>query len=99
MIATVLVIMSVTVAGQLAVPWRCERSDVTFYVFVIDDVEDQALDTVQIFDFMFMFAVEAGDLIATGTPAGVGLLCAGDVVESVVEGVGRLTNPVRAEGE
>jgi len=35
-----------------------------------------------------------GDLIATGTPKGVGPLVAGDVVEISVEGVGTLRNPV-----
>jgi 2-keto-4-pentenoate hydratase/2-oxohepta-3-ene-1,7-dioic acid hydratase in catechol pathway len=35
-----------------------------------------------------------GDLIATGTPAGVGPLQAGDTVEVTVEGVGTLTNSV-----
>ena len=35
-----------------------------------------------------------GDLIATGTPEGVGSLNAGDVVEISVEGVGTLSNPV-----
>jgi 2-keto-4-pentenoate hydratase/2-oxohepta-3-ene-1,7-dioic acid hydratase in catechol pathway len=37
-----------------------------------------------------------GDLIATGTPAGVGPLIAGDVVEVIVGGVGMLRNPVQA---
>ena len=37
-----------------------------------------------------------GDLIATGTPAGVGPLVAGDVVEVSVGGVGVLRNPVQA---
>lgn len=37
-----------------------------------------------------------GDLIATGTPAGVGPLAPGDVVEIEVEGIGVLRNPVRA---
>ncbi len=37
-----------------------------------------------------------GDLIATGTPAGVGPLLAGDVVEVSVNGVGVLRNPVQA---
>jgi 2-keto-4-pentenoate hydratase/2-oxohepta-3-ene-1,7-dioic acid hydratase in catechol pathway len=36
-----------------------------------------------------------GDLIATGTPAGVGPLADGDVVEVEVAGVGVLRNPVR----
>jgi 2-keto-4-pentenoate hydratase/2-oxohepta-3-ene-1,7-dioic acid hydratase in catechol pathway len=35
-----------------------------------------------------------GDLIATGTPEGVGPLAAGDVVEVSVEGIGTLSNPV-----
>ncbi len=35
-----------------------------------------------------------GDVIATGTPEGVGPLHAGDVVEISVEGVGTLRNPV-----
>jgi 2-keto-4-pentenoate hydratase/2-oxohepta-3-ene-1,7-dioic acid hydratase in catechol pathway len=39
----------------------------------------------------------AGDLIATGTPSGVGPLVAGDVVEVSVEGVGTLRNPVLDE--
>ncbi|HEU5185189.1 MAG TPA: fumarylacetoacetate hydrolase family protein [Gemmatimonadaceae bacterium] len=39
-----------------------------------------------------------GDVIATGTPAGVGPLTAGDIVEVDIPGVSRVTNPVRAEG-
>jgi 2-keto-4-pentenoate hydratase/2-oxohepta-3-ene-1,7-dioic acid hydratase in catechol pathway len=35
-----------------------------------------------------------GDMITTGTPAGIGPLQAGDVVEIEVEGVGVLSNPV-----
>ena len=37
-----------------------------------------------------------GDVIATGTPAGVGPLAAGDTVEVSVAGVGVLRNPVHA---
>jgi|SRR5579859_306933 len=37
-----------------------------------------------------------GDLIATGTPAGVGPLVAGDIVEVSVSDVGVLRNPVHA---
>ena len=36
----------------------------------------------------------AGDVIATGTPAGVGTLKAGDVCEVSIEGIGTLMNPV-----
>src|ERR1700733_6367802 len=38
-----------------------------------------------------------GDLIATGTPAGVGPVTAGDVMEITVEGVGTLRNSVADE--
>jgi len=41
--------------------------------------------------------LEAGDLIATGTPAGVGGIEAGDVVEVEIAGIGILKNPVRGE--
>jgi 2-keto-4-pentenoate hydratase/2-oxohepta-3-ene-1,7-dioic acid hydratase in catechol pathway len=40
--------------------------------------------------------LEAGDLISTGTPAGVGNLDPGDVVEIDIEGIGILSNPVIA---
>src|SRR5712664_1439560 len=43
-----------------------------------------------------MMTLNPGDIIATGTPAGVGSLLAGDVVEVSVAGVGVLRNPVRA---
>jgi len=38
-----------------------------------------------------------GDLVATGTPAGVGPVVAGDVVEVTIEGMGTLRNPVADE--
>jgi 2-keto-4-pentenoate hydratase/2-oxohepta-3-ene-1,7-dioic acid hydratase in catechol pathway len=43
-----------------------------------------------------MMTLEPGDLIATGTPAGVGPLAEGDRVEVSVEGIGVLSNPVHA---
>jgi 2-keto-4-pentenoate hydratase/2-oxohepta-3-ene-1,7-dioic acid hydratase in catechol pathway len=41
-----------------------------------------------------MMTLVPGDVIATGTPAGVGPLIAGDVVEVGVASVGTLRNPV-----
>jgi len=38
-----------------------------------------------------------GDVILTGTPAGVGPIKPGDVVDVTIEGIGTLTNPVVAE--
>ena len=39
-------------------------------------------------------SLEAGDLIFTGTPAGVGPIIAGDVVEVEISGIGILSCPV-----
>ena len=43
-----------------------------------------------------MMTLVPGDLIATGTPAGVGPLVAGDTVEVSVAGIGMLRNPVHS---
>jgi 2-keto-4-pentenoate hydratase/2-oxohepta-3-ene-1,7-dioic acid hydratase in catechol pathway len=43
-----------------------------------------------------MMTLMPGDVVATGTPAGVGPLVAGDTVEVNVGGVGVLRNPVHA---
>jgi 2-keto-4-pentenoate hydratase/2-oxohepta-3-ene-1,7-dioic acid hydratase in catechol pathway len=43
-----------------------------------------------------VMTLEPGDLVATGTPAGVGRLAPGDVVEVEIPGVGVLRNPVVA---
>ncbi|GAA2524584.1 fumarylacetoacetate hydrolase family protein [Rarobacter incanus] len=54
-----------------------------------------------IFDVPFLvsyisevFTLLPGDVILTGTPAGVGTIRAGDVIECAVEGIGVLRNPV-----
>jgi 2-keto-4-pentenoate hydratase/2-oxohepta-3-ene-1,7-dioic acid hydratase in catechol pathway len=51
-----------------------------------------------------VFTLEPGDIISTGTPAGVGMsfdpprwLVAGDVVRIDIDGIGTLANPVVAE--
>ena len=41
-----------------------------------------------------IMTLEPGDVILTGTPAGVGSLETGDVVEISIEGIGDLINPV-----
>jgi len=43
-----------------------------------------------------IMTLEAGDLIATGTPAGIGPLTPGDIVEVEIPGVSTVTNPVAA---
>lgn len=41
--------------------------------------------------------LEPGDIISTGTPAGVGALHHGDIVEVIIENIGVLRNPVVEE--
>jgi len=41
-----------------------------------------------------VMTLEPGDILLTGTPAGVGPLSPGDVVEATIEGIGTLRNPV-----
>jgi len=43
-----------------------------------------------------IMTLEPGDLIATGTPAGVGKLAPGDIVEVEIPGVSMVSNPVAA---
>ena len=42
-----------------------------------------------------IMTLEPGDVIATGTPAGVGPLARGDIVEVVIDDIGILRNPVQ----
>ncbi|OGO15799.1 MAG: 2-hydroxyhepta-2,4-diene-1,7-dioate isomerase [Chloroflexi bacterium RBG_16_48_8] len=44
-----------------------------------------------------IMTLEPGDIILTGTPAGVGKLNPGDEVTVEIEGIGSLTNPVRED--
>lgn len=46
-----------------------------------------------------VMTLEVGDVIATGTPEGVGPLLDGDRVVVGVEGIGELRNPVRSDPE
>ena len=45
------------------------------------------------------FTLEAGDIVATGTPSGIGPIQPGDVIEATIEKIGTLTNGVVLEGE
>ncbi len=44
-----------------------------------------------------MMTLEAGDIISTGTPEGVGPLLPGNVLETEIEGIGVLQNPIAAD--
>ncbi len=70
-----------------------QNSNTKFMLFNINDLIE---------DLSIVFTLEAGDIIATGTPAGVGAgrdpqewMHNGDVVEATVEGIGTITNTVK----
>ena len=44
-----------------------------------------------------VMTLEPGDVILTGTPAGVNDIKAGDTVTITIEGIGTLTNPVMSD--
>jgi len=59
---------------------------------------DMIFDVATLVAFCSRFmTLEAGDVLSTGTPSGVGNLVPGDVVEVEIEGIGILRNPVIAE--
>jgi 2-keto-4-pentenoate hydratase/2-oxohepta-3-ene-1,7-dioic acid hydratase in catechol pathway len=58
---------------------------------------DMIFDVPTLISFVSRYmTLEVGDVISTGTPAGVGNLAVGDVVEVEIEGIGVLRNPVIA---
>jgi len=70
-----------------------QNSNTKFLLFNINDLIE---------DLSIVFTLEPGDIIATGTPAGVGAgrnpqewLYDGDVVEATVDGIGTIVNTVR----
>jgi len=70
-----------------------QNSNTKFMLFNINDLIE---------DLSTVFTLEAGDIIATGTPAGVGAgrdpqewMYDGDVVEATVEGIGTIINTVK----
>ncbi|MHA1915270.1 MAG: fumarylacetoacetate hydrolase family protein [Promethearchaeota archaeon] len=46
-----------------------------------------------------LFTLEPGDIIATGTPAGIGPVSPGDLIEATIEKIGTLSNSVILEGD
>jgi 2-keto-4-pentenoate hydratase/2-oxohepta-3-ene-1,7-dioic acid hydratase in catechol pathway len=70
-----------------------QNSNTKFMLFNINDLIE---------DLSIVFTLEAGDIIATGTPAGVGAgrdpqewMHNGDEVEATVEGIGTIVNTVK----
>ncbi len=63
------------------------------------NTSDMIFDVPALVSFISrIMTLEPGDVIATGTPPGVGPLSPGDEVEVEVEGIGSLVNPVAQKG-
>jgi 2-keto-4-pentenoate hydratase/2-oxohepta-3-ene-1,7-dioic acid hydratase in catechol pathway len=85
-------------------PWittAFDPQDVAVKCVVNGDLRQDGRTSHMIFEIPFLIAyisaimtLMPGDLILTGTPAGVGPIMSGDVVEVSVEGIGELRNPV-----
>jgi 2-keto-4-pentenoate hydratase/2-oxohepta-3-ene-1,7-dioic acid hydratase in catechol pathway len=86
-------------------PWidtEFDPSDAIITCRVSDQPRQMASTRDMVFNVSMLIAfisavmtLEPGDLIFTGTPAGVSPLKDGDVVVAEIEGLGRLSNPVR----
>jgi 2-keto-4-pentenoate hydratase/2-oxohepta-3-ene-1,7-dioic acid hydratase in catechol pathway len=92
-------------AGQVTPLAKVDRDALSVTTRVNGKVRQEMGAEDMVFDIPAIIAhiskvmtLEPGDLIATGTPSGVGPLAPGDVVEVVIGGVGSISNPVIAEG-
>lgn len=88
-------------------PWidtEFDPADAVVSCRVNDDLRQMASTRDMIFTIRQIIAyassvmtLEPGDVFMTGTPSGVGRLQPGDLLETAIEGLGTLQNPVAAE--
>jgi 2-keto-4-pentenoate hydratase/2-oxohepta-3-ene-1,7-dioic acid hydratase in catechol pathway len=85
-------------------PAPSDLSTLTVTTRVNGSVRQQGRASDMVFDLPAILAfisgimtLEAGDLVLTGTPEGVGTLSPGDTVEVVIDGVSRVSNPVSSD--
>ncbi|MBK7513688.1 MAG: fumarylacetoacetate hydrolase family protein [Chloracidobacterium sp.] len=78
-----------------------DTTDLSVTTRVNGDVRQQGRTSQMVFSVEFliryisnMMTLNAGDVIATGTPSGVSKMNSGDICEVEIEGIGSLTNPV-----
>lgn len=85
-------------------PWivtGLDVEDLAVRSYVNGDLKQDGRTSQMIFDPAFLisyisqaFTLLPGDVILTGTPAGVGLITHGDIVECEIDEIGTLKNPV-----
>jgi 2-keto-4-pentenoate hydratase/2-oxohepta-3-ene-1,7-dioic acid hydratase in catechol pathway len=88
--------------GPHIVP-RLDVRDISVITRVNGQVKQQGRTSQMLFsvDYLIRYisnvmTLNAGDVIATGTPAGVSQMRPGDICEVEIEGIGTLRNPVTA---
>ncbi len=82
-------------AESVDIPNAYIRSRVNGQLRQDSSVNNMIFDIPALIEFIsHIMTLEKGDIIATGTPAGVGQLYPGDTVEIEIEGVGTLENEV-----
>jgi 2-keto-4-pentenoate hydratase/2-oxohepta-3-ene-1,7-dioic acid hydratase in catechol pathway len=74
--------MTLTVSGKVR-----QKSNTSDMIFPVE---------VMISYFSSIMTLLPGDLIMTGTPEGIGQMQVGDVCEVVIDGIGKLSNPIAA---
>ena len=89
--------------GELA-PVPAELASLRVRTLVNGQVRQDGTAADMVFDIPTLLSyisgvmtLEPGDLVLTGTPAGVGTLAPGDVVEVEIAGVSRVSNPVTSD--
>jgi 2-keto-4-pentenoate hydratase/2-oxohepta-3-ene-1,7-dioic acid hydratase in catechol pathway len=87
-------------------PWVIDKDDVRFEDLVVRTfvdgekkqegrVTDMVFDPARVIEYITSFmTLEPGDLVATGTPAGIGPVQPGAVIRVEVEGIGAVENTV-----
>jgi 2-keto-4-pentenoate hydratase/2-oxohepta-3-ene-1,7-dioic acid hydratase in catechol pathway len=85
-------------------PWietELDTSDILITCRVNEELRQMASTRDMVFSIAELISyassimtLEPGDVLLTGTPAGVGVLAAGDRVEVTIDGVGTLSNLV-----
>ena len=76
---------------------RCEvgRTADAMEVRQLGRTKDMVFDVATIVSYVsHVMTLLPGDVVLTGTPAGVGPLNAGDLCSVMIEGIGELVNPV-----
>jgi len=89
-------------------PWIVSPDELSFPLHIVlrlngevrqdGHTDAMIVDVSQLIEEITAFmTLEPGDVIATGTPAGVGRLAPGDIVEVTIDGIGTLRSPVIAD--